>query len=61
MTTTHKFKIGDSVIVCNDLVTVIDKVTDETDGHYIYWFNTPDGYKWELEHSIEKYRENWID
>ena len=48
-----KFKVGDEVIICQDLITTITEVTDEPDGHHIYWFNSERGRQWETEHAIE--------
>ena len=43
----QKFKVGDEVIVCQDLITTIDSIDiDEDFGHHVYWFRDKDGKKW---------------
>ena len=50
----NKFKVGDKVKVCNDLVTVIEKIEIDT-GETLYWFRDENGKLWnETEQAITK-------
>ena len=50
----NKFKVGDKVKVCNDLVTVIEKIEIDM-GETLYWFRDENGKLWnETEQAITK-------
>ena len=51
-----KFKVGDKVVVCRDLITTVDDVQPIEDGSWLYWFKDEHGgSKFEYEHAIELY------
>tara|TARA_B110000977_G_C10715356_1_gene352986 strand:+ start:276 stop:428 length:153 start_codon:yes stop_codon:yes gene_type:complete len=41
----NKFKVGDKVIVCNDLITVIERIERDM-GETLYWFKDHKGKLW---------------
>lgn len=51
-----KFKKGDKIIVCQDLITTIESIQPIEDGSWIYWFKDENGAdKFENDHAIELY------
>lgn len=53
-----KFNKGDKVLVCQDLVTIIESIQPIEDGSWMYWFKDEKGVlKFEYEHAIELYKD----
>ena len=52
--TKKKFRVGDKVKVCNDLITVIERIEQDM-GETLYWFRDDKGKLWnETEIAIEQ-------